>query len=652
MEPGKQTDAETENKEAVSNWPLIRRMLGLVWIYRAGCIKVLILNLLLLALGMYGLGLMGVGVDFIRYHLLADTIPHNSLPATVVKPPQWPLGLKPPDTWTPMAVLSVLAGAILLFAGIRARVNFLTAVETNKLVQGKIVVDLRARVYDKMQRLSFSFFDTNPSGSLINRVTGDVQSVRMFVDDVVLQVITLLLSLAMYIAYMIRINPSLTAACLASTPLLWTLTARFSRTVGPAYNENRSLFDRLILMLSENLQGVHVVKGFARQPEEIAKFEKMNNRVRDQQFWIFKKISTYQPVIHFMTHVNIIIMLIYGGYLVMRYEEAPDAAAAAAVGLSIGQLLVFAGLLQQFSGQVANFTNIANSIQQSLIGAQRVFEVLDAPLKITSPFDPVRCGRCRGEVSFDNVTFSYLKQEPVLSNVSFTVRPGECAAILGQTGSGKTTLLSLVSRFYDPDSGRVMIDGIDVRNMDVDELRRNIGIVFQESFLFSNTVAANIAFGHPEADRERTEKAAKIACAHDFIMEMPKGYDTILHESGANLSGGQRQRIAIARALLLEPPILLMDDPMAAIDPETEKEIMKAMENAMEGRTTFIVAHRLSTLRRADKVIVLKKGRIIQHGTHEELMQIKGQYSMAAQLQIPDKESLRILGENYGDTDD
>jgi ATP-binding cassette subfamily B protein len=301
-------------------------------------------------------------------------------------------------------------------------------------------------------------------------------------------------------------------------------------------------------------------------------------------------------------------------------------------------------LLQQFSSQVGNIAQIANAMQASLTGASRVFEVLDAPVAIQSPPDPVRLEQAKGAVRFDNVTFRYKDGGPALENVSLHANPGECIAILGATGAGKSTLLSLIPRFYDPQHGYVLVDGIDVRRYDVDDLRRNIGLVFQESFLFSNTVAMNIAFGHPSATREQIERAARIAAAHEFIMELPKGYDTLLTEGGANLSGGQRQRLAIARAVLLEPTILLLDDPTASIDPETESEILVAMNQAMAGRTTFVVAHRLSTLRRADRVVVLDKGRVIQAGTHRELIRSDGHYQQAAELQAADHESRRLLG--------
>jgi ATP-binding cassette subfamily B protein len=246
------------------------------------------------------------------------------------------------------------------------------------------------------------------------------------------------------------------------------------------------------------------------------------------------------------------------------------------------------------------------------------------------------------------VTFSYLGIDPVLRDINLEVKSGQCIAILGATGAGKSVLMSLIPRFFDPTAGRVLVDGLDVRRLRLDDLRRNIGLVFQESFLFSNTIAANIAFGHPEATPAQIEKAARIAAAHEFIMKLPQGYDTVISESGQSLSGGQRQRLAIARAVLLEPAILLLDDPTAAIDSETEHEIFEALDRAIAGRTTFIVAHRLSTLRRADFVIVMERGRIVQQGTHAQLMQTPGPYLSVANLQLVDNRELQIEAEKKG----
>jgi len=657
-----------------TNWQLIRRMLSLTWKYRRGCAKVIGLQVILLALGVSGLALVGLGVDYINFAFFShsDAFPaavlraqgdyYNNLDTAlqlgkplpkpfcihdaVPKEPRWPFSVRPPDAWkqAPMLVLAAIAAAVLAFAMIRGVLNYFNAVEIGKLINAQIVVDLRQRVYAKLQRLSFRFYDANASGSIINRVTGDVQSVRMFVDQVVVQSVILFLSLIYYAVYMLNIHVWLTVACLATTPLLWFMSTWFGRAVKPAYRENRELVDQMILALSENVQGVHVVKGFARQDEEIHRFGKANARVADQKRWIFTRVSFFQPAIGMLTQINLVVLLAYGGWLAVRFSQTPDPEQARAVGISIGQLLVFAGLLQQFSGQIANIANISNSVQQALTGARRVFEVLDAPVTITSPAVPVPIKRSRGKVAFDRVSFAYKETDPILRDVCFTVHPGQCVAVVGPTGCGKSTLLSLIPRFYDPTIGSVMIDDVDVRRYDVDALRRNIGLVFQESFLFSNTIAANIAFGHPDASREQIIAAARIAAAHDFIMEMPHGYDTVITEGGGDLSGGQRQRLAIARAVLLEPPILLLDDPTAAIDPQTEGEILEAMDRAMEGRTTFVVAHRLSTLRRADVVMVIEQGRIAQRGTHEQLMRSQGHYRFAAMLQSADSESRRLLG--------
>jgi ATP-binding cassette subfamily B protein len=595
-----------------SNWSLIRRLLALSWRYRAGCLNVLALQVTLLVIGLSGLGLAGLGIDFIR-HALQPTS----------KAPHWPLGLTPPVSWPAMTVITTIAGAILIIALVRAALTYAYQVAMTRLVQMRIVVDLRAQVYEKLQRLSFRFFDANATGSIINRVTGDVQAVRAFVDGVLIQSLIMLLSLAVYLLYMLSIHPQLTLACLATTPLLWVISATFSRLVRPAYVRNRELVDNMVRTLAESIQGVQVVKGFAREPEERAKFAAANRAVMDQQQEIFRRVSAFTPGIGFITQINITVLLLYGGYLVI-HGELP-------LG---GGMVVFAGLLQQFSGQVANIAGIANSAQQSLAGARRVFEVLDAPVEIKSLPDAKRLPQARGAIEFQHVNFQYERGEPVLRGISMAIPPGACAAILGPTGSGKSTLLSLVPRFYDPTDGRVIVDGMDVRHLNLDDLRHNIGLVFQESFLFSNTVAANIAFGHPEASREQIERAARIAAAHEFIMELPKGYDTVLREGGANLSGGQRQRLAIARAVLLDPAILLLDDPTASVDAQTEREILEAMDNAMRGRTTLIVTHRLSVLQRADLIIVLDRGRIVQTGTHEELLRREGHYREVAAVQF------------------
>lgn len=604
----------------LSNWALVRRLFALAWRYRMHCLQVLTIQLVLLTLGITGLSLTGVGIDYIRHKVDGTPLSTNKLHLTL------------PEAWPYWQVLAMLAGLILVLAIARAFLNYTYAVSVNRLVQQRLVVDLRGEVYDKLQRLSFRFFDANNTSSIITRVTSDVQSVRMFVDQVLIQSVIMVISLTVYVIYMANLSPVLTLACLATTPLLWVLSAWHTRRTQPEYAQNRTLVEKMVQTFVESIQGIAVTKGFGREAEDRARFEAANNAVLTQQRIIFWRVSLFSPAIGFLTRINMMVLLGYGGWLVIQGQ----------LPLGTG-LVVFAGLLEQFSGQVNNVATIVNSAQQSLIGARRVCEILDAPIEVKSAPDAIRPAKLRGEVQFERVSFAYGGAEAVVRDIDLTVKPGECVAILGATGAGKSVLMSLVPRFFDPTAGRVLIDGIDARQLDLDQLRRNIGLVFQESFLFSNTVAANIAFGHPEATRAQIEKAARIAAAHDFIMRLPDGYDTVLGESGNSLSGGQRQRLAIARAVLLEPPILLLDDPTAAIDSETEHEIFEALDRAIAGRTTFIVAHRLSTLRRADFIIVMENGRIVQRGTHEQLMREPGPYLHVASLQLVDNRELQQL---------
>jgi len=599
---------------AYSNWALSCRLLGLAWRYRAGCLKVLGTQVFILALGLCGLGFWGLGIDYLR---------HQIEPQTVAM--RWPFGWQPPVSWSPVVVVSTIGVAILVFAALRSLLNYYYTVTLNDLTQSRIVVDLRAAVYDKLQRLSFRFFDDNATGAIINRVTGDTQQTRAFIDGVVIQIVIMTLSLSVYLAYMLSLHVKLTLACLVTTPLLWLIAAYYSRRLQPEYARNRELVDGMIRKLAEYIQGIAVIKGFARESEVTVDFQTANRAVRDHQQKIFWNISVFGPGISFITQINIFIALLYGGYLVI-HDEFP---------LGLG-LVVFVGLVQQFSGQVQNLASVNNTALQSLTGARRVFEILDAPVEIQSlpktiPLSPTRAGR---SVRFEHVWFSHIPGEPVLQDVDFEVKAGQRVAILGATGAGKSSLMSLIPRFYEPTQGRILLDGIDLRQLNLDELRRNIGTVFQESFLFSNTIAANIAFGYPDASREQIERAAKIAAAHEFIIQMPKGYDTVLRETGSNLSGGQRQRLALARAILLDPPILLLDDPTAAVDSKTEDEILSALESAMHGRTTFIVAHRLSSLRWSDFMVVLNEGRVEQIGTHAELLRLPGYYRQIAGLQF------------------
>ena len=593
---------------------LVRRLVALAWRFRRDCLGSFVLSACLLWLGIAGLQLLGVVIDVIRRAL-------DSAQAA----PAYPFGWRPPPDWTPLRIVSALALAMVLLAGLRALLTYAHNMVTARLTQGEIVPELRAQLYAKLQRLSFNFFDVHGSNSIFNRVTGDVQNTRLFVDGVLLQGLNLLLTFALYGFFMWRIEPALTVACLSVSLPLWWLTRFYSARLRPGYQRNRELSDQMILLFSETVRGMQTVKGFAAEAHLTRRFEAANDAVSAQQRKIFWDLSVFSPGTQILSQLSLVILFAYGGWLYLGGKIALG-----------GGLLVFAGLLQQFNAQVANLATIANTVQQSLASARRVFEVLDMPVEVRSRPDALSPGRLTGMIAFENVTFGYHSGPPVLVDVSFTARPGQVVGIFGMTGAGKSSLLGLIPRFYDPAAGRIRVDGRDLRDLDLDAYRRQIGIVYQESFLFSNTVAANIAFGHPHATGEQIEQAARTASAHEFITRLPHGYDTVLGESGVDLSGGQRQRLALARALLLQPPLLILDDPTASVDARTENEIVSALRQATAGRTTFVVSSRLSLLRRADLILVLENGRLTQSGTHAELVHRPGPYHETALLQMMD----------------
>jgi ABC-type multidrug transport system fused ATPase/permease subunit len=571
-------------------------------------------------LGLAGLQMLGVVIDVIRYALDPSQ-----------QSPVYPFGWHPPTSWSALQIVTTLSLAIVVQAILRAGLTYSYNMVTARLTQGEIVPDLRAQLYTKLQRLSFSFFDIHGSNSIFNRVTGDVQNTRLFVDGVLLQGVNLILTLVVYAIFMWRIQPALTLACLSVSLPLWWLAHFYSARLRPGYLQNRELTDNMILWFSESVRGMQTVKGFAAEPHQVKRFEEANDLVSTQQRKIFWDLSIFTPGTQILSQLSLVILFAYGGWLYVQGR----------IPLG-GGMVVFAGLLQQFTAQVANVSTIANSVQQSLAAARRVFEVMDTPVDVQTRPGASQPGRLTGRITFENVTFGYGAEKSVLTEISFEAKPGQVVGIFGMTGTGKSTVLSLIPRFYDPNAGRILADGKDLRDLDLDAFRRQIGIVYQDSFLFSNTVAANIAFGHPHATMEQIERAARIASAHEFITALPHGYETVLGESGVDLSGGQRQRLALARALLLQPPLLILDDPTASVDARTENEIVSALREAMAGRTTFVVSGRLSLLRRADLILVLEDGRLTQSGTHAELVHRPGPYHETALLQIMD------LGDDEG----
>ena len=588
---------------------------------------------LLLAGNVAGLGVTGLGIDYIA---------HQIDPAHAA--PHWPLHFAPPPAWSSMGVVSLLAAAVLALAFARAWLDFSYQVSLAQLVQGQIVVELRARVYDKLQRLSFRFFDAHASGSIINRVTSDVQNLRSFVDLVLIPDPDP--GFAARVGHGLHgDHPRAPDAGVSVLQLLCSGRARSGSRAwcGRRTCANRELLDHLIDVLSENVQGAQVVKGFAREQEQIRKFAVANDAVRDQQVWIFWRLSTFVPIIGFAEPDQ-------PGRPAGLRRIARDPRPTA-VGLGVGRFRgAVAAVFQSGFSRLGHRQLACRQVSPARAAFSRV---LDTPVEIASPppARAIRLPKARGEVRFENVWFDYQAEHSVLRGVDFRIEPGCCVAILGPTGAGKSALLGSdptvlrSERRLRPDrwAGLAHLSTWMI-------LRRNIGLVFQESFLFSNTIAANIAFGHPAATHAQIERAARLASAHDFIMALPAGYASVLGEGASNLSGGQRQRLAIARALLLEPPILLLDDPTAAVDPGTEHEILRALDGAMAGRTTFLVAHRISTLERADLVMVLKEGKVVEIGPPRDLLaQGSGHYRQVANLQVADEASKAALARDLAE---
>jgi ATP-binding cassette subfamily B protein len=490
---------------------------------------------------------------------------------------------------------------------------------TNAFLAASISADLRSKVYRAVEFLSVRYFDKRPVGAIASRVTNDTERLWFFLVDGLPFFFINALMLAGVVGFLLWTNWLLALAILAPIPLVAALNVQVWRPLSNMFHRVSQKMARVHMHLNESLSGIRVVKAFVREDHEYARFLKRNHEWRDAAMRAEQTWNTQFGMMTFFVLCGTLIHWTFGGWLVLQKQ------------LTLGQFVMVNSFLGLVYGPLQWFAQVNNWFSRAMAGAERVFEVLD-----TSPEARTSGEKADivGEVEFDAVRFGYDKSNPVLKGVSFKVAPGEMIGLVGHSGAGKSTTINLIARFYEPDQGTIRIDGRDYRELDLADYRRQIGIVLQEPFLFNGTIAENIAYGKPGASFEEILAAAKAANAHDFILAKPDGYDTIVGERGGRLSGGERQRVSIARAILHDPRILILDEATSSVDVETEKAIQEAIGRLVSGRTTFAIAHRLSTLRHADRLIVLERGEIVETGTHDELMAKNGTFKKLVETQV------------------
>lgn len=488
-----------------------------------------------------------------------------------------------------------------------------------------LVGDLRSRMYDKLQSLDLGFFHDKQTGDLMSRVVNDTRDFELLYAHMIPEMITNLVTFAGVLVILLTINWRLALITCCPIPLILFSGVIFAKKVRPYFKASQKCMGELNAKLQDNLSGLHEIQSFGQESYESAQMNQKNFEQVKAMLRALRASAIFHPSVEFLSSAGTVLVVFFGGLLAYRGQ------------LSVEDIVAFVLYLSLFYAPVSGLANLLENLQQALAGAERVALVLDTPSAIKDAENAQDLGHAQGRISFENVSFHYSNKIPVLKNITFTCEPGMMVALVGPTGVGKTTMTQLLSRFYDPAGGRILIDGMDIRQVTLESLRGNISPVLQDTFLFNGTIAENIGYARPDASREEIEDAARAANIHEDIMHMPKQYETKVGERGLRLSGGQKQRVAIARAILRRSPIIILDEATASVDVETERQIQKAISRIAGKRTILAIAHRLSTIRNADLILVIKDGEIVERGSHSELMELGGVYCRMQKAQAAEQ---------------